>query len=239
MFIIVTVAYFLLKMFSKTDKMVMIWTIIYFLMVLSTQFFINISVSKNLCGNNQYGTASVATFVPWIIMLGSIKLLLTAFPGWLAPFSNTFGYIVTKLLGIGDLFNNILSSKFDKTEVSDNTKIAAEALEHIYADKSLFINEITQQNFDTFWKRMSDSGLFKQNAGDYKDKLLNFVKIKDNVSEFIWYVLTGGLVSSVSYNYIVNSNCNRSVDELEQSVTNTENGISSQTQDKRVYKSYE
>jgi hypothetical protein len=239
-FIIVTVVYFLLKIFSKTDKMVMIWTIVYFLMVLSTQFFINVSVSKNLCGTNQYGTASIATFIPWVLMLGSIKILLTSFPGWLAPFSNTFGYIVTKLLGIGTLLNDILSNKFDKESASENMKIAAEALEHIYADKSLLINEITQQNFDTFWSRMSSSGLFKKNAGDYKDKLLNLVKIKDDVSEFIWYILTGGLVSSVSYSYIVNSACNRSVNEIEQNVNKAESTISNdQTEEKRVYKSFE
>lgn len=214
-FSIITTLYFILKIFSKTDKMVLIWTIIYFFVLLVTQFFINVSISKSLCGTNQYITAMNVTFVPWVIILGSLKMLLTIFPGWLSPFSNTFGYLVTKLLGIGNVFNKILSDKFDDEHVKGDLRIAMEALEHIYSDKSLLINEITPANFDTFWNRMSNAKLFKADAGIYKDKLLSLVKLKDTISEFIWYILTGGLVTSISYNYMVNSECSKSVNEIE------------------------
>ena len=239
-FIIVTLAYFILKIFAKSQQMIMILTITYFVTVLITQFFINVSISNQLCGSSQYETAAIVTFIPWILMLGSIKMLITVFPGWLSPFSNTFGYLVTKLLGIGNVLNDILSGKFDKENVSDSMKIASEALEHIYADNSLLINEITPENFDAFWEKMTGSGLFKKNADQFKDKLQRLVNIKDNVSAFIWYILTGGLVTSISYNYMVNAECTKSIEQI-QNVTNVINDtkLSKDNTTKRLYTSFE
>ena len=236
-FVILTIVYFILKLTSTTKKMIMIWMGVYFLALLIGEFFINVSVSSKLCGNAQYGMAAIITIIPWIIIFGFLNFLLISFPGWLSPFSNTFGYLVTKLMGIGDLLNNILSAKFEKEGAPDNMKVAAEALEHIYADKSLLINEITQDNFDTFWSRMLGAGLFKKGADGFKDRLRYLVRVKDTVAEFIWYVLTGGLVTSVSYNYMVNSECTRTVDELETNASDSQASIA-ETKEQKVYKSF-
>lgn len=238
-FVILTIIYFILKLSFDTKKMIMIWTSIYFLALIIGEFFINVSVSDTLCGNPQYGTAAIITFVPWIIIFGFLNFLLITFPGWLSPFSNTFGYLVTRLMGIGELFNNILSSKFEKEKTPENMKVAAEALEHIYADKSLLINEITQENFENFWTRMSGAGLFKKNADEFKDRLRHLVRVKDTVSEFIWYLLTGGLVTSVSYNYLVNADCTKSVEELKDNVADTQDVTNINDEKPKVYKSYE
>jgi hypothetical protein len=56
----------------------------------------------------------------------------------------------------------------------------------------------------------------KSGISDYKDKLLGFIRLKDNISIFIWYLLTGGLVTSVSYNYIVNAKCKQNANDIEQ-----------------------
>ena len=40
--------------------------------------------------------------------------------------------------------------------------------------------------------------------------------MKDTVAEFIWFALTGTLVCSMSYNYIQNMGCFRSVEEMKQ-----------------------
>jgi hypothetical protein len=236
-FIILTIIYFILKLTSTTKKMIMIWMGVFFLALLIGEFFINVSVSSKLCGNAQYGMAAIITIIPWIIIFGFLNFLLISLPGWLSPFSNTFGYLVTKLMGIDDLLNSILSSKFEKEGASDNMKVAAEALEHIYADKSLLINEITQANFDTFWSRMSGAGLFKKGADEFKDRLRYLVRVKDIVAEFIWYGLTGGLVTSVSYNYMVNSECARTVDELETNASASQANIA-KTKEQKVYKSF-
>jgi hypothetical protein len=190
------------------------------------EFFINLSISKKVCGTNQYSKTALYTFLPWSIIFGLLQAMLKFFPGWLIPFSNTIGYLVTKLLGIGKLFNTLLSPKIDNVGgVDSKTKITAEALEHIYNDRSLLINEITQNNFERFWDNMSNSGLFKKPIDlKLKNKLLFFVKLKDMVSEGLWYLLTGALVTSVSFNLMINTDCNRSVSDIQ----NATNMISSE-----------
>ncbi len=39
--------------------------------------------------------------------------------------------------------------------------------------------------------------------------------LKDIVAEYIWFMLTGTLVTSVGYNYIVNSGCSQDVKEMQ------------------------
>ena len=58
--------------------------------------------------------------------------------------------------------------------------------------------------------------LFKEGR-DSKDlvNLFNFILLKDIVAEYIWYMLSGILVTSVSYNYILNSSCKKNVKDME------------------------
>ena len=60
------------------------------------------------------------------------------------------------------------------------------------------------------------SVLFAEGVKDnalLKTKLLNHVRAKNITAEYIWYLLTGWLVTSSSYNYLINSRCELSVNE--------------------------
>ena len=177
------------------------------------EFIINLQLTDTMCGNKQYDTALFITLIPWAVIFGLLYVMLTVFPGWLRPFSNTFGYGIAKLSGLTSFFNSIL---IPEISLASGTKEVNEALSHIYSDKSLLINEISQEpiSFDSFWERMKpifDSGTYTK---ENKAKLLSYVKLKDNVAEYIWYMLTGTLVTSVSYNYVVNKGCTQSVKEM-------------------------
>ena len=56
--------------------------------------------------------------------------------------------------------------------------------------------------------------LFNKGADQYKEDLRDMVRLKNIVAQFIWYMLTGCLVTSVGYNYIVNSACTLSSAEM-------------------------
>ena len=49
------------------------------------------------------------TLLPWIMIFCLLIILLLVFPGWLIPFSNTFGYGIAKIGGINKIFSEILS----------------------------------------------------------------------------------------------------------------------------------
>ena len=249
-YLTITTLYFLVKMFVKAaDGMAL--TISYFCLVILGQFFINVDVTKSTCGEANFGVAMLASTIPWILILGSITMLLAVYPGWLIPFSNTIGYLVASAAGVGALFNEILvpemetkdgknygdinRSASDIANADSGKKAALKTLESIYNNKSLLINELTRENLANFWQNMQRANIIEKSAGDvnmslynkdldpsdydgdkYKNftKLFGFIRMKDIVSEYLWFALTGSLVCSMAFNYIQNMGCYKSVEEM-------------------------
>ena len=236
-FILFTLGYFITKYYVDTPVI----GAIYFLTLIIVQFFINLQLTSDICNESQYGIAMTTTIFPWVFIFGILVILLKIFPNWLSPFSNTFGYLFTYITGVNEFLMEILKSK------STNSN---SAIEKIY--KSLLLNSITLENISDWWKKMSDknSGILKSNMGNEQSdnfkKLEKFIRLKTNVAEFIWYILTGILVTSVSYNYILNSGCTQSAEEMEKrhnEYLEQENKLAStkksQEKNKIIYKTYE
>lgn len=215
MFALITSIYFIIRYYITDPKQQLILSFIYGITILIMMYFINLDVTKNICGFPQVGTSLMVTALPWGVVFGGIVGLLIVFPGWLSPFSNTFGYIAAKLSGVGTLLDKILKPKFVNSKTAVNEQIAAEALQQIYDDKSLLINQITLENFDSFWNRMTSANLFNKNAIDFKEQLRNLVRLKNLVAYYVWFMLSGALITSMSYNYIVGVGCQKSAKQMQ------------------------
>lgn len=150
------------------------------------------------------------------------------FPGWLSPFSNTIGYFFANMMGLNDLMNSILKPTAELKSGTVPKPGSPEALlqynlTQIYGDKALLINEITEENFITFWERLKNGGLLnipfinkmKKENIYLQNQLFNLVVVKNTVAQYIWFVLTGLLVTSIGYNYLVTNGCNANIDQLE------------------------
>jgi hypothetical protein len=243
-FLLITTVYFILKSYSRSESQTKIWTIIYILLLIVSQFYINLSLTNDICGFNQYGVAFMVTIVPWVIIFGILNIILLTFPSWLSPFGNTIGYLVCVITGINKFFLNIINDKASLNSVKHKDII--ETINHIYTDKSLLINEISLTELPIWWKNMKAANILKSSANeeDY-NTLKSYIKLKNDISEYIWYVLTGGLVTSVSYNYIVNSGCKQSVEEMKKrhdeyiEKDNELTELEDKKEDPIVYKSYE
>jgi hypothetical protein len=209
-------------------------TFLFFLVLIIGEYFINLAMSKDICGFDQEKTAVIATILPWFLVLGVLKAALIVFPGWLSPFSNTFGYIfVSVVTDLKDVFNNILTPQFDLTPakagaaqiggagdggLQDSADVPADevknkrdigrALEQIYTDQSILLNELNLGNLDRFWDSFKESRLIRPSAKvDDLEKIRKFLIMKSVVGEFVWLVLCGMLVVSISYNYLLNIGC--------------------------------
>lgn len=222
----------------------MIYFLIYAILVFIGEFFINANLTNSLCDSVQWSTVVLVTGLPWILMFGSLVIMLKMFPGWLAPFSNTFGYGIAKLAGLSNVLNSILALN-PKVKGKQNTVID-EAIAHIYSDKSLLVNEITVTNFDYFWNKMQ--GLFRPGVATniaLKHDLWNMIWLKNIVAQFLWLILVGIMVISVSYNYIINAGCSLSADEIQKRHNQSQTQLqktrdAAQTeQEKRIYTTYE
>lgn len=208
-------------------------TTMFFIVLITGEYFINLAMSKDICGFDQEKTALIATLLPWILVLGVLKAALVVFPGWLTPFSNTFGYVfVSVVTDLKDVFNNILTPQFDLAPPKEGQKGGGDstgglqdsadipedsvknkqdigrALEQIYTDQSILLNELNLDNLDRFWDSFKESKLIRPSAKvEDLEKIRKFLMMKDIVGEFVWLVLCGMLVVSISYNYLLNSGC--------------------------------
>lgn len=214
-FIVLTIIYFITKyiFLTKNYSHIKIISTIYILGIIISQFILNVGLIKSICGNTNYGNAFLVTIIPWTLIFGLLYGALILFPGWKIPFSNTIGYLVTLLGGIRTLLvDNILKSNI-KDKISNSSML--KAINHIYSDPSLLINEITPENFNNFLASMKKSGLLKSNVTDLSiKKFRNLVILKDIISEFIWFSLTGFLITSFSYNQVINQGCPMSLNEM-------------------------
>jgi hypothetical protein len=207
-FFIITLIFTIIK-YSIPDTMLTLINIIYIGTLLAVQITINSSLAKTICNNPQArSTGVVATIFPMLFIFGLLQLLLTIFPGWLEPFSNTFGYAIAKIGGAESVVQNVLKPQA-KGEI-------ANAISNIYNDPSIFLNQFNYDNkvdFDLKWEKSNE--LFNANAREKYTEFRNMVKLKDLVSQFVWYMLAGILVTSRSYNYIINQPCTLSPDIAE------------------------
>jgi len=245
-FLLITLVYFVFKYYTKTPSMMKSVSVIYFLVLILIQFFINLGLTNEICGFSQPATAIKVTIIPWLLIFGTVSLLLTVFPNWLSPFSNTIGYLFTYITGIDEFFKSILSDKKTVPSGPDNADMVS-ALRNVYEDKSLLINSITTSNLNEWWSVMKKGGLLKAGVGDNQlNELSGYVKMKTEIAAFMWYALSGILTTSVSYNAILNSGCQQSVKEMEKRHAKylaQESKLAKDKQQKEgsqmVYKSYE
>ena len=166
------------------------------------------------------GTAALATFIPWLFIFGLLNLLLNVFPGWLSAFSNTIGYAIASVAGVASLFTDQLLN-VGKPPNKDAFKV----IQNVTNDPSTIINTINDDNVQEFWNKSIDVNFFNSfpqvKSGTEPPpqftQLKNFIRLKNIVSYFIWYLLTGILITSISYNYMLSVPCVQTPKQARQS----------------------
>ena len=203
-FFIITLIFTIIK-YSIPDSMLTLINMIYIGTLLAIQITINSSLAKTICNNPESTTSGiVATIFPMLFIFGLLQMLLTIFPGWMEPFSNTFGYAVAKIGGAESVVRDVLKK--------EATGEISKAINNIYNDPSIFLNQFNyndEQDFNAKWNKSNelfDTGAVNIGGPKYTD-FRNMVKLKDLVAQFVWYMLAGILVTSRSYNYIINQPC--------------------------------
>lgn len=205
----ITLVYFIFKYLMPERESILF--IIYFIVVLASQFGLNIYLAKQMCNSpSNVGTAALATFIPWLFIFGILNLLLTVFPGWLSAFSNTIGYAVASVAGAASLFTDELLNVGKPPN-----KEAFKVIQNVTNDPSTIINTINDENIQEFWNKSIDVSFFNAfpqvksgiEPPPQFTQLKNFIRLKNIVSYFIWYLLTGILITSISYNYMLSVPC--------------------------------
>jgi len=214
-FFLITLFLTIIKQFTGSKTSENVWAFIYLFAILMSQFLLNLTLTASMCGVAQYSLAFYATFIPWMIIFGMLQMILVLMPGWLRPFSNTFGYLAARLY---DPETTIKAIFVDPG--TESGKQNAETLNHIYNDPSQIINELPTKKDELIarLKIMHESKLIKipmDADNEHIKKLCNILYLKDNISYMVWYLLAGLTVINISKSFILNGACEKTIDEME------------------------
>lgn len=204
-----------------------IYNIIYIGALVIGSYFINMQIMRSLCGEKvDLVKILFITILPWTLIFAIIYIILEIFRGWVTPFSNTIGYFIVKLFGIEEELSRVLAPKSDD-DTSGSGDIA-KAINNVTNNKSKFINQIESSiiSFQDFFTELRKSGMLKKEiAMKLTDKsqfdnipdilrLFKMIRIKYIIGKAFWYILSGALIVSISYSFIINSSCQRSARDL-------------------------
>jgi hypothetical protein len=210
--------------------------------IIGGEYMISVAMTKTACGFEQWDIAAIYTFLPWILIVGAVRMILAVRPGWLVPFSNTFGYfLASTIFGLTDVFRKLLKPGVNLSTADKEDPIKAahareveRALQEIYEDESRLINQFTPNNITANIKKFSSVDLM-YTISEFNDKpeydgtpkavvaalyashietIKKAVWFKLFVSEFLWLLLSGILAISVTYNYIMNYGCKMTPEQI-------------------------
>lgn len=230
---------------ESITKVNLLYLTTYILVLVIGNYFINLNITKTVCkGEPQWANTMFYTLIPWILIFGIINIVLMMFPGWLSPFSNTIGFSFINLLGLGDLLKLILNVEKDNIDINSNgaNKLVARGIQEIYGNSSLFINQMPSEpeKFKKFVLTLIKTNYFKNINITSPEiiQLFKFIQLKNLIGTYVWNILTGILVVSISYNFIINSECSNSLKKMEERRNNyiiNENKRQAQKNNERIY----
>ena len=136
---------------------------IYALIVILTQFGLNITAIIQKCGGSasqNIGVAALFTFLPWTLLFGVVMAVLIMYPGFKSAFSDVVGYFY--ITGSAhNLFSEMLAIKGDiKSKIEGEPdsvdkpalKSTADALIKLCGNIGILINQIVPSNFNDYWR---------------------------------------------------------------------------------------
>jgi hypothetical protein len=210
--------------------------------IVGGEYMISVGMTKTACGFEQWDIAAMYTFLPWVLIVGAVRMILMVRPGWLVPFSNTFGYfLASTIFGLTDVFRKLLKpgvnlSSADKEDPikASHARDVERALQEIYEDESRLINQFTPDNITINIKKFSSADLMYTSSefnklpeyngrpdpvvaalyASHIETIKKAVWFKLFVSEFLWLLLSGILAISVTYNYIMNYGCKLTPEQI-------------------------
>ena len=204
------------------------------------QLSINWQTMRQICNKSASMSGLIMTsLVPWLLVFGTILVLITVFNGWLQPFSNTIGYYLVYNFGnLANVWDACFKDRGDAKALRDKGNVKnADTIDKILNQSWLIINNIppNKPGFEQFWMEAYDNNLLAEGetatsfGGTKGSKLYQLLAVKRTISEFMWFSLIGVLTILISNNLVLEETCNLSPEDIENNIqkakaqTNQEN----------------
>jgi hypothetical protein len=205
---------------------------VYVLLIIITQYLVNVSIITNTCGGNiteNLGAATLLTFLPWSLIFGILIVVLTIYPGFKTAFSDVVGYfyvsnsanrVLTELLIDKDIQDKMNKDTVSTPEQKQAMQEVADTIIKICGNTSILINQIVPSNFIDYWSilRPLMKEIYQTDNPTTLEKQKEFFELvvtRDNVGEAMWFIYTGFLVVSIVQLKISTRGCLSSPETME------------------------
>ena len=205
---------------------------IYVLLIIVSQYIVNVSMITSTCGGSvteNLGAATLLTFLPWSLIFGILIVVLIMYPGFKTAFSDVVGYfyvsnsanrVLTELLIDKDIQEQMNKDASSTPEQKQAMQEVADTIIKICGNTSILINQIVPSNFIDYWSILKP--LMKEkyqtenpSTSEKQQELFDLVVTRDNVGEAMWFIYTGLLVVSIVQLKIATRGCISSPETME------------------------
>jgi hypothetical protein len=231
MYISFTFLFFIIK-YRFFPENGLVWILIFLVISCIFQILQNLSLtsSPSMCGKPDLQMAIYSTVVPWVVIFALFTIAMTAMPGWIRVFSNTFGVFAAEAFGLKETANAVL-----KKPITDNLDpVYLKMLDNIYTDMMALVLELNIDDVKTgkdpesgdisitfpalqklvelkFMQGPDKEGQYSQEELKHQTALYKALLLRENVGYFFWFLLIGIFCILVSTNSLLASTCSPNV----------------------------
>ena len=216
--------------------------ILFLLVVLSINFYLMWWLLSQQCVNPKLGWVFVGPILTWGFLFIPVFWLLENMYVWLQPFGNTFGYLFIKLMGVTSFIDKILKDS------NGETGRINKYINYIRTDPWGFFSMLTTNEdatpsilqADKAFTELSDKLKPGQNTPQNRAEFISYVRMKELVAKFVFYLLTLNLMTDITAVFIMEkSPCEVNGDEDEDDDDDEEDQTPENKNNKTVYKTTE
>lgn len=190
---------------------------VYLILMLGINFgLIYLMMSQQCNAKPNLGVAIGGSALTWFLLFVSMFFLLETMYVWLRPFGNTFGYLVIKLRGVVEFMDRILKPPAQADD--DASRRMNKYINYVRSDPWGFFSMLTTNTsaepdilqagkaFDELRGKLTDEAI--ANLQENRETFVNYVRIKESVGKFIFYLLTLNLMTDMTAVFVMENDNN-------------------------------
>ena len=181
-----------------------------------TQFSLTFISLQQQCNTPNYGLAAWSSFATFAVLFVPLFWCLEYMYTWLQPFGNTFGYLIIKLNGLVSFMDSILRKTPGTDKIQKYLDYMKEDPWALFSMLTTSANAPDSVNASIKFDELKSGGYINvSEVPDAKSIFLDYVRTKESVAKFVFYVLTLNLMADLTFIIAQeNSPCAINIDEL-------------------------
>ena len=175
-------------------------------------------MTKQCNATPDLGVAIGGSALTFVLLFVPMFYLLERMYVWLRPFGNTFGYLVIKLWGVVGFMDKIL-----RQPVQGDDNVARRMnkyINYVRSDPWGFFSMLTtntsaepdilqaEKAFEELRGKLTGDAVNVNNIDDNRKEFVKYVRIKESVGKFIFYLLTLNLMTDMTAVFVMENDNN-------------------------------